>query len=99
MAFGISCFPRLAMGLFCLAGCDHGNRRRRRIDRAAVRYMHVASFCDAAEIWALFAAFIISPLLAAIAFLIGLFGRIAASDLARLASPRAPAGRAGVTQA
>jgi len=61
--------------------------------------MHVASFSDAAEIWALFAAFRISLLLAAIAFPIGLFRRIATSDLARLASRRGPAGGVGVMQA
>ena len=61
--------------------------------------MHVASFGDAAKIFALFAAFTISPLLAAIAFPIGLFRRIVASDLARLASPRAPGSRASVIRA
>ncbi len=60
--------------------------------------MH-ASFSDAAEIWALVAAFRISLLFAAIAFPIGLLRRIAASDLARLSSRRAPAGSVGVMQA
>jgi hypothetical protein len=50
--------------------------------------MHLKSFSDAAEVWAWFAAFMISPIFAAILFPIGLFRRIRAADLARLASQR-----------
>jgi hypothetical protein len=60
---------------------------------------HIEYFSDAAKIWAFFAAFSLSLILAAIVFPIGLFRRIRASDLARLASRRDPTDGSGVIQA